>query len=58
MTVVDVTGGVLGECCQVTVIASLSILPTATTLKGHEGSPSSTPEGDIYVLLKTALYMF
>ena len=48
MTVVDVTGGVLGECCQVTVIASLSILPTATTLKGHEGSLSSTPEGDTY----------
>ena len=37
----DVTGGVLGGCCQVTVIASLSPLPTATTLEGHEGSLSS-----------------
>ena len=41
MTVVDVTGGVLGGCCQVTVIASLSPLPTVTTLDGHEGSLSS-----------------
>ena len=41
MTVVDVTGRVLGGCCQVRVIASLSPLPTATTLEGHEGSLSS-----------------
>ena len=40
----DVTGGVLGGCCQVTVIASLSPLPTATTLEGHEGSLSTARE--------------
>ena len=41
MTVVDVTGGVIGGCCQVTVIASLSPCATATTLEGHEGTPIS-----------------
>ena len=46
MTVVDVTGGVLGGCCQVTVIASLSSCATATTLEGHEGTPTSDHEGD------------
>ena len=46
MTVVDVTGGVLGSCCQVTVIASLSSCATATTLEGHEGTPTSDHEGD------------
>ena len=45
MTVVDVTGGVLGGCCQVTVIASLSSCATATTLEGHEGTPTSNHEG-------------
>ena len=44
MTVVNVTEGVLGGCRQVTVIASLSPLPTAMTLKGHEGSLSSASE--------------
>ena len=38
MTVVDVTGGVLGGCCQAIVIASLSSCATATTLEGHEGT--------------------
>ena len=37
----DVTGGVLGGCCQVTVIALLSSSATATTLEGHEGTPTS-----------------
>ena len=46
MTVVDVTGGVLRGCCQVTVIASLSSCATATTLEGHEGTPTSDHEGD------------
>ena len=36
----DVTEGVLGSC-QVTVIASLSSCATATTLEGHEGTPTS-----------------
>ena len=45
MTVVDVTGGVLGDCCQVTVIASLSSCAAATTLEGHEGTPTSDYEG-------------
>ena len=40
----DVTGGVLGGCCQVTVIASLSSCATATTFEGHEGTP--TGEGN------------
>ena len=46
MTVVDVTGGELGGCCQVTVIASLSSCATATTLEGHEGTSTSDHEGD------------
>ena len=46
MTVVDVTGGVLGGCCQVTVIASLSSCATATKLEGHEGTPTSDHEGN------------
>ena len=41
----DVTGGVLGGCCQVTVIASLSSCATATTLDGHEGTPTSEEDG-------------
>ena len=41
MTVVDVTGGVLGGCCQVTVIASLSSCATTTTLEGHGGTPTN-----------------
>ena len=44
MTVVDVTGGVLGGCCQVIVTASLSSCATATTLEGHEGTPTSDHE--------------
>ena len=46
MTVVDVTGGILGGCCQVTVRALLSPLSTATTLEGHEGTPTSDHEGN------------
>ena len=46
MTVVDVTGGGLGGCCQVTVITSLLSCATATTLEGHEGTPTSDHEGD------------
>ena len=45
MTVVDVIGGVLGGCCQVTVIASLSSCATATTREGHGGTPTSDHEG-------------
>ena len=44
MIVVDVTGGVSG-CCQVTLIASLTSCATATTLEGHEGTPTSDHEG-------------
>ena len=44
MTVVDVTGGEVGGCCQVTVIASLSSCATATTLEGHKGTPTSDHE--------------
>ena len=46
MSVVDVTGGGLEGCCQVTVIASLSSCATATTLEGHEGTSTSGHEGD------------
>ena len=39
MTVVDVTGGVLGGCCQVTVVVvKLSILSLATFAE-QEGGP-------------------
>ena len=44
VTVVDVTGGELGGCSQLTVIASLSSCATATTLEGHEGTPTSDHE--------------
>ena len=40
----DVTGGVLGGCCQVTVIALLSSCAIATTLEGHEGTPGPTSD--------------
>ena len=46
MTVVNITGGVLGSCCQVTVIASLSSCATATTLEGHEGTSTSEHKGN------------
>ena len=38
VTVVYVTGGVLGGCCQVTEKASLSSCATAITLEGHGGT--------------------
>ena len=49
MTVVDVTGGVLGGCCQVRVTASLSSCATATTLEGHEGTPTSEESGKVFI---------
>ena len=39
MTVVDVTGEVLGGCCQVTVTASLSPSLFGMNVVGQEGGP-------------------
>ena len=39
MTVVDVTGEVLGGCCQVTVTTSLSPSLFGMNVAGQEGGP-------------------
>ena len=60
MTVVDVIGGGLGGCCQVTVIASLSSCATAPTLEGHEGTPTSDVRGMVNKVLsrsKVCIYV-